>query len=82
MLLIGLSLRLPLRDALQLGSALAQCGEFGFVLFGAAEVAGLLSPVLAALGSVLIIFSMLATPFLMRMGAHFARSKAGTQTAT
>jgi glutathione-regulated potassium-efflux system ancillary protein KefC len=73
-LLIGVALRLRWGDALQLASALAQCGEFGFVLFGAAQVAGLLSPELAALGSVLIIFSMLATPFLMRTGAHFARS--------
>jgi len=74
LLLIGIALRQRWGDALQLATALAQCGEFGFVLFGAAEVAGLLSPQLAALGTVLIIFSMLATPFLMRIGAYFARS--------
>jgi hypothetical protein len=69
---------LPRPDAARLSVALAQCGEFGFVLFSAAQARGLMSPRLTALASVLITISMLATPFLHRLGAHWAHSARGS----
>jgi glutathione-regulated potassium-efflux system ancillary protein KefC len=57
-------------EALRLGFALAQCGEFGFVLFAAAQVEGLMSAKTTTLASVLITLSMLATPFLVRLGDY------------
>jgi Kef-type K+ transport system membrane component KefB len=54
-------------DALRIALALSQCGEFGFVLFAAAQSGGLMTPELSALASVLIAISMLTTPFLMRL---------------
>jgi glutathione-regulated potassium-efflux system protein KefB len=67
---LALVLRVEKGDALRLSLALAQCGEFGFVLFGAAQAGGLMSAELSALASVLIILSMLVTPFLVRFGDH------------
>jgi glutathione-regulated potassium-efflux system protein KefB len=57
-------------EALRLGLALAQCGEFGFVLFAAAQTDGLMGAKTTTLASVLITLSMLATPFLVRLGDH------------
>jgi glutathione-regulated potassium-efflux system protein KefB len=59
-------------EALRLGLMLAQCGEFGFVLFAAAQADGLMSAKTTTLASVLITLSMLATPFLVRLGDHLA----------
>jgi glutathione-regulated potassium-efflux system ancillary protein KefC len=56
--------------ALRMALALSQCGEFGFVLFAAAQAGGLMPPELSALASVLIAISMLATPLLMRLVAE------------
>jgi glutathione-regulated potassium-efflux system protein KefB len=67
-LVIALISGVALTDALRLGLALAQCGEFGFVIFAAAQTGGLMSAELSALASVLITISMLATPFLVRLG--------------
>jgi len=63
---LGLALALGVTrgDALRL----AQCGEFGFVLFGAAQVGGLMTAERVALASVIITISMLATPFFVRLG--------------
>ena len=71
-ILFGLALSLGVEryDALRLALALVQCGEFGFVLFGAAQAGGLMTAELSALASVLIILSMLVTPFLVRFGDH------------
>jgi glutathione-regulated potassium-efflux system ancillary protein KefC len=60
-------------EALRLGFALAQCGEFGFVLFAAAQAGGLMSAKTTTLASVLITLSMLATPFLVRLGDYLAQ---------
>jgi glutathione-regulated potassium-efflux system ancillary protein KefC len=68
-LLLALAGRLQRSDAVKLSVALAQRGEFGFVLFAAAQTHGLMSPTLTALASILITISMLATPFLVRYGA-------------
>ena len=70
---LALSLGLTRDDALRLALALVQCGEFGFVLFGAAQAGGLMSAELSALASVLIILSMIVTPFLVRLGDHLVR---------
>jgi glutathione-regulated potassium-efflux system protein KefB len=66
--IIASTLAAPRHDATLLALALAPCGEFGFVLFVAAQQGGLISPDLSALGSVLIAISMVATPFLVRLG--------------
>jgi glutathione-regulated potassium-efflux system protein KefB len=65
----------PRADALRLSLALAQCGEFGFVLFGAAQVGGLMTADRVALASVLITISMLATPFLVQLGDRLAAGR-------
>jgi Kef-type K+ transport system membrane component KefB len=59
------------------GDALRRCvyhslsrsaAEFGFVLFGAAQAGGLFTAERTTLASVLIAISMLAAPFLVRLG--------------
>jgi glutathione-regulated potassium-efflux system protein KefB len=55
-------------DSLRLALALPQCGEFGFVVFGAAQVGHLMSAESSALASMVITISMVATPFLVRLG--------------
>jgi glutathione-regulated potassium-efflux system protein KefB len=70
---IALILGVTKADALRLSLALAPCGEFGFVLFGAAQVGGLMTADRAALASVLITISMLATPLLVRLGEQLGR---------
>jgi glutathione-regulated potassium-efflux system ancillary protein KefC len=71
---IALALRLALPDALRVSFVLAQCGEFGFVLFAAAQSRNLMGAELTALGSVLIGISMLATTFLVRLADRLAGS--------
>ena len=73
-LLLAFLGRLQRSDAVKLSLALAQCGEFGFVLFTAAQARGLMSPRLTALASILITISMLGTPFAVRYGARWADS--------
>jgi glutathione-regulated potassium-efflux system protein KefB len=65
---LALTLRVEKGDALRLALALAQCGEFGFVLFGAAQAGGVFTAERTTLASVLIAISMLAAPFLVRLG--------------
>jgi glutathione-regulated potassium-efflux system protein KefB len=50
-----------------LGLLLSQAGEFGFVLFGQAAAARLVSPEGASLFSAVVTVSMVSTPFLMRV---------------
>ena len=74
---LGLALVLGVTraDAIRLSLALAQCGEFGFVLFSAAQVGGLMTAERVGLASVLITISMLATPFLVRLGDRLQPSE-------
>jgi len=65
---LAVALRVDKGDALRSSLALAQCGEFGFVLFGAAQAGGLFTAERTTLASVLIAISMLAAPFLVRLG--------------
>ncbi|HEY6048679.1 MAG TPA: monovalent cation:proton antiporter-2 (CPA2) family protein [Sphingomicrobium sp.] len=52
--------------SVRLGLLLSQAGEFGFVLFGQATAAALISPEAASLFSAVVTLSMATTPFLMR----------------
>ena len=63
--------------ALRVAFLLPQCGEFGFVLFGAAVTTGLMTPYGFAGAVLLISMSMVATPLLARLG-----DKLGGFTAT
>jgi glutathione-regulated potassium-efflux system protein KefB len=53
------------RRALKLGLLLSQGGEFGFVLFAAAQGALIIEPAAASLFGAIVTVSMAATPFLM-----------------
>jgi monovalent cation:proton antiporter-2 (CPA2) family protein len=68
-LIAGLALLFgsPLRSALPMGLLLSQGGEFGFVLFGAAERGLLLSPQAASLFGAVVTMSMALTPILVRL---------------
>jgi glutathione-regulated potassium-efflux system protein KefB len=52
--------------AISLGLLLSQAGEFGFVLFGQAAAAQLVTPAAASLFGAVVTLSMASTPFLMR----------------
>ena len=70
--ILALVLRAGLRAAVQTGLALAQTGEFSFVLAAAATRAGLLE---AELGQIFVtgsIVTLSATPFLIRGSARIA----------
>ena len=66
-LLFGLArlFRMKTRPAVKLGLLLSQGGEFGFVLFAAANQAMLITPEAASLFGAIVTVSMAATPFLM-----------------
>jgi monovalent cation:proton antiporter-2 (CPA2) family protein len=53
--------------AIWLGLLLSQAGEFGFVLFGQAAAAQLVTPEGASLFSAVVTVSMVSTPFLMQV---------------
>lgn len=67
----------PLRTALTIGLLLSQGGEFGFVLFGAAERAMLLSPQAASLFSAVVTVSMAVTPLLLGLVRRFEQKRDG-----
>jgi glutathione-regulated potassium-efflux system protein KefB len=74
LLLYGLSRAFGLsRDAaLRIALLLPQCGEFGFVLFGAAVSAGVMPNYGFVCAALLISMSMAATPLLARLSDRFA----------
>ncbi len=53
-------------DAREIATSLAQSGEFGFVLFAAAQAGGLLKPAESSVLGACITLSMLLTPLLSR----------------
>jgi glutathione-regulated potassium-efflux system protein KefB len=57
--------RMETRKAWRTGLLLSQGGEFGFVLFAAAQSAILITPEAASLFGAIVTVSMAATPFLM-----------------
>lgn len=68
----GSVLRLPLRVSVLAGTALAQVGEFSFVLSRAAASSSLLPAPFAEDLLAASILSMLATPILLALGPHLA----------
>ena len=70
--LTALVIRLPLRVAVLSGAALAQIGEFSFMLIGASRGFGLLDPETSATIISAAILSMLITPFALMLGPHLA----------
>ncbi len=68
----ALLLGLPLRSALICGLALAQVGEFSFVIATAGLKAGLLLPQHFQIFLGASIFSMMATPLLIMLAPRFA----------
>lgn len=65
--------RMETRRALKLGLLLSQGGEFGFVLFAAAQGAMLIQAEAASLFSAIVTLSMATTPFLMMFNSWFDR---------
>ena len=62
-----------LSTAVRTAFALSQVGEFAFVLFSAASVAGLVSAKGVSLGFLVIAGSMIVTPLMIRLGDSLAR---------
>jgi len=58
--------------ALQVAFLLGQAGEFGFILFGAAKLLGIIDAGTFTMAVALISGSMLATPLLVRLGNYLA----------
>jgi len=54
-------------QSIRLGLLLSQAGEFGFVLFGQAASARLITPEAASLFSAIVTLTMISTPFLMQV---------------
>jgi glutathione-regulated potassium-efflux system protein KefB len=73
---IARSFRIPNREALRLGLLLSQGGEFGFVLFAAAQRAVLIEDEAATLFSAIVTISMASTPFLMMLTGWMERRAA------
>ena len=65
--------RMETRRAVKLGLLLSQGGEFGFVLFAAAQSALLIDPEAASLFGAIVTVSMASTPFLMKFNSWFDR---------
>lgn len=61
------------RVALKVAFALAQAGEFGFVLFGAAKALTIIGDEIFLMAVSVISLSMLSTPLLMKLGNLLAR---------
>lgn len=53
--------------AIQTGVLLSQSGEFGFVMFGFATSSGILDPKISAILTLIIAFSMILTPFVVKI---------------
>jgi len=70
---LGRVFALPWSLALRLGVLLAQGGEFAFVLLGAGVASGLLDDRRAQLLVLVVAFTMIATPFLARLGRGVAQ---------
>jgi len=73
-LLFGLArlFGLPLAQSLHLGLMLCQGGEFSFVLLGAGVAIGVVAPEVGQLLVVSVALTMMATPFLDRLGRVLA----------
>ena len=63
------------RDALRIAGVLAQSGEFGFVLFGAAEGASIMTPTVTNLLIASVTISLALTPLAFGLANRLARPK-------
>ncbi|HEX9186119.1 MAG TPA: cation:proton antiporter, partial [Vicinamibacteria bacterium] len=72
----GLVVRFPLRVAVLAGLALAQVGEFSFVLAALGQRLGLVGPAEMRLFFAASVLTMLVTPFALRYGPHAAAGAA------
>ena len=70
---LGLVAKMQWRSALALGLLLSQGGEFGFVLFAAAERGLLISSEASSLFTAIVTISMASTPFLMKFTSSIRR---------
>jgi glutathione-regulated potassium-efflux system protein KefB len=68
--------------AIRTGCYLSQVGEFAFVLFGAAALAGLLSATGHTLALLVVAVSMIATPLMVKIGDGLAGRLRGRPGAT
>ncbi len=68
-----LAFRPKLHHAIRVATVLAQGGEFGFVLFGAAVVSGVITSNVYVIAVLVIALSMMVTPILTRYGAVLAK---------
>ncbi len=69
---LGLVFGLGRSVAVRTAFILSQCGEFGFVLFGAAHAAGLLDATQFAVALSLITVTMIVTPLVTKLGDTLA----------
>lgn len=69
------------RRAVKLGLLLSQGGEFGFVLFAAAQSAMLIATEAASLFGAIVTISMASTPFLMKFNDWMDRRAGGREDA-
>lgn len=65
-------------NAFRMAFLLAQSGEFGFVLFGAAITLGVINDTIFAIGIAVISISMFLTPFYIKLGEIFAHRASGS----
>lgn len=72
LIVLGLIFGLGRSVAVRTAFILSQCGEFGFVLFGAAHAAGLLSAEQFAVALSLITVTMIVTPLVTKLGDMLA----------
>ncbi len=68
----GLSMRMPVRVSAMAGTALAQIGEFSFVMLGVATAYQLIEPTYANNLMAAAVFSMLLTPFALSLAPALA----------
>jgi glutathione-regulated potassium-efflux system ancillary protein KefC len=59
--------------SLRMAAMLSQAGEFGFVLFGSATAAGVISPYMFNIAILVIALSMTLTPFLLKAADRLAK---------
>jgi len=72
LLVLGVFFGLGRATSIRTAFLLSQCGEFGFVLFGAGLASGLLNDFQFAVAILTITVSMMVTPLMMRLGAWLA----------
>jgi len=75
-------MRLPLRVCVLAAAALAQVGEFSFILIRGAQTTGLVTDDLAGNLVVVAVLSMFVTPFGLSLGPHLAAGVGKIQVLT